>query len=201
MCPTSCVTQSRSERGLARETKFRFARVIRKMASCEPSRQTAYSEDLRWRVVHQRETLGLSYKEIAKNLCIDPSTVSRIVKLFWTTGAVAKKSYSADMLPRKFTDVCQMFVLFLVLDRPGIYLREIQSELRDQLGLELSISAICKFLHLSGFTHQRLQITAIQRDEVLRAQFVAEVSMYRPEMLVYLDESGCDRRQPPKERI
>ena len=87
-----------------------------------------------------------------------------------------------------------MFVLFLVLDRPGIYLSEIQSELRDQLGPELSISAICKFLHLSGFTHQRLKITAIQRDEVLRAQYVAKVSMYRPEMLVYLDESGCDRR-------
>ena len=61
------------------------------MASCEPSRKTADSEDLRWRVVHQRETLGLSYKEIAINLSIDPSTVSRIVKLFWTTGAVAKK--------------------------------------------------------------------------------------------------------------
>ena len=48
---------------------------------------------------------------------------------------------------------------------------------------------ICLDSHING-----LKITEILRDEVLRAQYVAEVSMYRPEMLVYLDESGCDRR-------
>ncbi len=34
----------------------------------------AYSSELRWRMVHQRCMLGLSYREISGNLNVDPST-------------------------------------------------------------------------------------------------------------------------------
>ena len=46
--------------------------------SCEQGRCSAYSEDLRWRIVWQKLALGLDNKSIASNLCIDPSTVHRI---------------------------------------------------------------------------------------------------------------------------
>ena len=45
---------------------------------------------------------------------------------------------------------------------------------------------------MNGFTRQKLQITAIQRDEFLRQQYVSDVSIYNPEMLVFLDETGAD---------
>ena len=35
---------------------------------------------------------------------------------------------------------------------------------------------------------------AIQRSDELRAKFMAEVSLYDPSMLIWLDESGCDIR-------
>ena len=35
---------------------------------------------------------------------------------------------------------------------------------------------------------------AIQRSDELRARFMAEVSVYDPMMLVWLDETGCDCR-------
>ena len=35
--------------------------------------------DIRWRIVHQTELLGLSYQSVAENLQVDPSTVCRIV--------------------------------------------------------------------------------------------------------------------------
>ena len=54
---------------------------------------SAYSEDLTWRIVWQREAMNLSVREVAGNLCIDPSTVFRITTLFRTTGNVAKKPY------------------------------------------------------------------------------------------------------------
>ena len=60
--------------------------------SCEPNRCSAYSDDLRWRIVYQRTALGLSYREIAANLCVDASTVCRIVQLFERTGNVSKKN-------------------------------------------------------------------------------------------------------------
>ena len=35
---------------------------------------------------------------------------------------------------------------------------------------------------------------AIQKSNELRARFMAEISVYDPTMLVWLDETGCDRR-------
>ena len=46
--------------------------------SCEPSRSSAYSEDLRWRIVWQGEALNCKPSMIAKNLSIDESTVRRV---------------------------------------------------------------------------------------------------------------------------
>ena len=77
---------------------------------------------------------------------------------------------------------------------PGIYLREIEQNVLETTGLVVSPSAICRFLHKVGFTRQKLKLVARQRDEHLRAQFACDVSWYEPEMLVFLDETGCDRR-------
>ena len=49
--------------------------------SCEPRRTSAYSEDLRWKMVYQREIRGLTYDSIAQNVGVDVSTVWRTVKL------------------------------------------------------------------------------------------------------------------------
>ena len=137
-------------------------------SSCETSRSSTYSEDLRWRIVWQREAMNLSVREVAGNLCVDPSTVSRITTLFRTTGNVAKKPYPSERASRKLTEPAQFFVVYLILDRPGIYLRELQLELQSQLGLNISQGALCKFLHKTGFTRQRLSTYALQRDECLR---------------------------------
>lgn len=57
------------------------------------SRTSAYSEDLRWRMVFQHELKGISYNSIARNLNVDASTVRRTVDLFWATGDVQKRPY------------------------------------------------------------------------------------------------------------
>lgn len=162
--------------------------------SCEPGRSSAYSEDMRWRMVWQREALGYTYGQIAQNLCVDKSTVSRTLELFYTTGSVSKRPYPKDKAFRKVTMPAQLLILQLVLDKPGIYLHEIQKELETILLLEVSLSTICRFLQESGFTRQRLYTTALQRDEFLRQQYISDVSVYSPEMLVFIDETGMDRR-------
>ena len=59
--------------------------------SCEKGRSSAYSEDLRWRMVWQKEALGKSLTEVSKDLCVDRSTVSRTMSLFFASGSVKKK--------------------------------------------------------------------------------------------------------------
>ncbi len=58
------------------------------------------------------------------------------------------------------------------------------SELLTQLGLEITVSAICEFWHKAGFTRHRLQTYALQRDDALRCQFASDVSLYSIEMLI-----------------
>ena len=77
--------------------KFKLGRSVPVM-SCEPGRTKAYHSDLRWRMVYQRKVLDISTKKISENLCVDASTVQRIVNLFDTTGSVEKKVYISNAM-------------------------------------------------------------------------------------------------------
>ena len=125
------------------------------MTSYEPERTSAYSEDLRWRMVWQREALQYGYEDIGSNL---GSTVSGV---FRATGTVSKKEYPKERAARELTTPAQLFVLNLVVQRPGIYLHEIQEELEEFVRVSVSLSTICRFLHTSGFTRQRLSTVAM----------------------------------------
>ena len=64
-------------------------------ASYEPARSSAYSDDLRWRMVYQRMALGLTFDQISKNLGVDKSTAQITVTQF-TLGA-----YISDPIQKK----------------------------------------------------------------------------------------------------
>uniref|UniRef100_A0A1X7V458 Paired domain-containing protein n=1 Tax=Amphimedon queenslandica TaxID=400682 RepID=A0A1X7V458_AMPQE len=162
--------------------------------SSEPARTAAYSNDLRWKMVYQKEGLSVPYSSIASNLCVDISTVIRVVKRFRETGAVTKKPYPTEILNKKLTQVLQFFILDLVLTNPGIYLHEIQLKIQEEFYVTIDCSTICRFLHKSGFSHQRLRIVASQQNESLRATYAIDISLYHNDMLIFVDETGCDRR-------
>ena len=168
--------------------------------SAESLRCSAYDEDLRWRMVYQREALGYTYQRIASNLSVDPSTVWRTVRLFHNTGSVSKKRYNKDNLPRKINDSILFVILQVVLETPGIFLREIQAHVEYLTGTTVSTSTICRALHEQRFSRTRMQLVARQRDEFLRATYVAEMSVYDAEMFVFLDETGSDRRNALRRR-
>ena len=162
--------------------------------SCENSRSSPYSNDLRWRLVWQVLALQLPIKKVAANLSVDGSTVRRIVRLFETTGSVNKKAYPSEKSFRKITKSAELFILHLVIDKPGLYLRELKNELELQLGIDVTESAICVFLNKAGFTRQRLKLYAVQRDDDLREKFAADISLFSSHMLLFLDETGTDHR-------
>ena len=81
------------------------------------------------------------------------------------------------------------------MDNPGIYLREVQDELYSLAGIDISITSICNFLKESGFTRQKIRKIARQRDYQLRNDFISDVSIYQRHMLVFVDETGTDRRE------
>ena len=161
------------------------------MASCEPHCSSAYSEDLRWRMVWQSEALGCSYGTIAKNLNVDKSTICRTIQLFYSTGTVTKCAYLKDCAARKLSKPAQLFILHLVIKQPGIYLYKIQKELSDLLGIEV-FQPYSSFYTTMVLPDRNFKSLHLQRDEFLRQQYVSDVSVYSPEMLVFLDETGAD---------
>ena len=116
------------------------------------------------------------------------------VDLFELTGDVCKKPYPSDLLQRKLTPVVHLILLTMVIGQPGVKLSELQADLIAEYGVELSQATICSFLHNNGFSYQKMTLIARQRDDDLRMLFAMDVSLYDPEMLIFMDETGADRR-------
>ena len=113
-----------------------------------------------------------------------------MVEIFLNTATVDKKTYNVENLPRKLNDMMQLIILQLVLDRPGILLKEIHAEVKQVAGRDLAESTICQSLHTQNFSRQKMRITATQRDEALLAVFASELSIYNAD--IFLDETGTE---------
>ena len=84
---------------------------------------------------------------MATNLGVDPSTVSRVVSLFKSTGTVHKRPYPKDARPnKKLTKTVQLTIFHAVLSRPGIYLDELRTEVFVLTGVDVSVTTLCTFL-------------------------------------------------------
>ena len=158
-----------------------------------------YSLDLRWRTIWLSIAHHLSTGEISQLLSISQKTVKRYLDQFELTGDVEPAAHRHG--PQKLLgDFEQLTLLRLILESPGIYLYEAQARFLRMFGVTVSCSTICKTLKFMGCSRQVIQHIAIQRSDVLRAKFMAEISPYDPSMLVWLDETGCDRRNSTRKR-
>ena len=77
-----------------------------------------------------------------------------------------------------------------MIDNPGINLKELKDSLLVELGISVTESCICKFLKKKGFSRQRMRTYAMERDTELRKQFVVDVSVFKEDMFVFLDETA-----------
>ena len=134
-----------------RNKSFKFLNMF----SYERQRTSPYSEDLRWRIVWQKEALGLKTSEVAARLGVDPRTVRRITRKFKLTGCITKKHPVCSHPLRKLSSPVQFNIANLILQRQGIYLHEIQHQILQDHGEQISASSICRFLQKSGFTRQK----------------------------------------------
>lgn len=81
-----------------------------------------------------------------------------------------------------------------VLHQPGIYLHEVQNQLYCATGKLVHVSTICRTLSQLGLTRQKMRVIALQQSEELRLRFMAEISIFDPNMLLWIDETGSDQR-------
>ena len=79
-------------------------------------------------------------------------------------------------------------IIELLLANPGIYLDELQQELYHSTGTWASISTIFRTIYRLDFTRKTCCTTT------MRTEFMEEMSYIGTNMIVWLDETGSDRR-------
>ena len=135
----------------------------------------------------------LDYKAIADLLYVHISTVRRIIISYDSSGDVSPVTYHHG--PRKMLgEPEELCIVESLLATPSIYLDELQQELFQSAGTWASISTIFRTIRRLGITRKRLRHVAMQRSDVSRAEFMEEMSYISASMIVWLDETGSDRR-------
>ena len=134
-----------------------------------------------------------SFRQVSRNLNVSVGTAYNIFKLFEATGDVAQaKPDRTDT--RILTGHEELMVVGLLLDNPALYLSEVCQKVSDVTNIVVSAPTLCRTIHRHGLTRRKIQQIALQRSSQYRGEFMAEVQMYNPEQFVWIDETGCDKR-------
>lgn len=171
---------------------FKYSVIM--STSAGPGRKAPYSTDLRWRVDWQRLGMELSYREIAKRLCIATSTAREIFKRFERTGEVQPTRQPIRPSTRRLSESEEQLVVAMIMECPTSCLHEVCHEIQQITGSSVSESTVCRVLRRHGFTRKKVRAIVLQRSEYLRAMFMAEVLLYNRDQFVWIDETGCDAR-------
>ena len=94
--------------------------------------------------MYQRLMSGVTYKQIAANLNVDPSTVWRTVCKFEEDGTVEARKHKGE---ESLTVYDELLIIQTVLDNPSIYLHELQRRVEETTNTSISESTICRFVH------------------------------------------------------
>ena len=156
------------------------------------------SADLRWRIVWLHHYKEYNNQDIADLLYIHVTTVRRIITQFDTYGDIAPANYKHGpncMLGQQDEET----IIELLMGNPAMYLDELQHQLHQSMGTWTSISTIFRTIRRLGFT-QMLRHIAMQRSDDEREEFMDEMSYISANMIVWLDETGSDRRNERRKR-
>ena len=135
---------------------------------------------------------SLKVSDIVEQLCLSERSVRRYIDLFQRTGDVKPCSQQHGP-PKLLGEFEQVLLLRSIINNPGIYLHEIQQEWIATFGVSVSVATFCKTPKYMGCTRQVMRHVALQQSDEQRARFMAEVSVHNSSMLIWIDESGCDR--------
>ena len=120
-------------------------------------------------------------------------SVQRYLALFYATGSVDPQ------VQKRGPDKCLTeFKLFMILQsliiKPTSFLCEIQHQLLCSTGKWVHASTICCTIREQSLTHKRVRTIALQQSEARQIQYMAEISLFHPDMLIWIDETGSDRK-------
>jgi transposase len=82
-----------------------------------------------------------------------------------------------------------------LVKQPYLYRCEMAEFLYQKFGRRISERSIGRTLRSIGWTRKTIRRIAQQRDADLRDHYLHRISQYKSYQLIFVDESGCDRRE------
>ena len=144
-------------------------------------------------MIWQRRMLNKTVTEVCRDLNVSRSFVQNMSRRFNATGDFSRSRRRRG--PGTLLNKYEEFLLFeIFLDHPTTYLHEAADHLENQTGRSISISAVMRTMRRYGLSRQKVKQVAIQRSTVERIRFMTEIQVFDPRMLVFSDETGCDKR-------
>lgn len=150
------------------------------------------SQEMRERIVYWRLTLGWSIDQ-----CVEASGRSRarifeILRLHKQHGVVYNPLARPAGRPRTLSMTDQGYLRSVLRARPTLFLDELTDILEQERGVVVSTSTVCRTLARTNITHKSVAEEASERNERLRAAWIAQWGRYLAPCFAWLDESGVD---------
>jgi transposase len=121
------------------------------------------------------------------------STFFRILKLWRETGDVVhERVVYGRYRTLHQTDI--HYLLQLIRQNPDYFLDELLRMLKTNRFISVHYTTIHDELVRAGVSRKRLQRIALERNEALRADFIARMAQFSPEELGFIDEVSKDER-------
>lgn len=96
--------------------------------------------------------------------------------------------------PRNITPLMLEALCDHLLEKPDLYLHEMELFLLDEFDASIPKSTISDALHRKGWSKKTARRRAKERNADLRDDYCHLISEFRSYHLIYVDESGCDKR-------
>jgi len=144
--------------------------------------------------MHLYEDDILSKPAILDYLRISSQMFDRVLALWNATGEVIKETNGVRGRPRilHFSDVG--YLKCLIRHCPDWFLDELQYLLQTNHFIAAHFTTVHRELVQAGISAKKIKKVASQRNEDLRADFIAHMAQYLPKQFGFLDEVSKDER-------
>lgn len=145
---------------------------------------------LREHIISWYHNDNVPVEEIAQRINSSISTVYRILRQYNHTNTVLPSASPGR--PRILSTEDIEFISSLLDDTPVLFLDEIQDQLEEVRGVHVSLATLSRTLRNMSLSNKSISKKAAERDDLLRATWVAEWGDLPVESFVWLDESSVD---------
>jgi len=151
-------------------------------------------EQLQERIIIWRFQERKTVAEIARLAGCTERNIYKILKLHRDFGHTRHPFARRPGRPRTLNQQDLAFVSSLLDANPSLFLDELQECLIESQDVEISIATLSRTLRRLALTHKHASKAASERDELLRATWLAEYGHFPKEYFVWIDESSIDNR-------